>query len=209
MATGIVRPARRAYFSTPGTWTGTLRNQSGSRAEPEAVPHTTRPSAESRKRTQVERGIAVRRPGVVMIKTLTSLPAPKNRPSSTRYIHTPIRFPTRVNLRFRVLTRRFATCLPCQVESRDSNAASSRTVDAVAQMSDVRCVDHPGLRQVPSNARTVEQRSSDTAMSSSTRAMQRSFSRRGHSTHVDARRTRNSSRPWILNGSWRDGTLPG
>ena len=25
-------------------------------------------------------------------------------------------------------------------------------------MSDVRCVDHPGLREVPSNARAVEQR---------------------------------------------------
>src|SRR5215203_4069872 len=51
---------------------------------------------------QVDRGVAVRQPGVVIIKTLV-LPL-DSRPSDTRYSQTPIRLPMRSILRLRDVT---------------------------------------------------------------------------------------------------------
>jgi hypothetical protein len=50
----------------------------------------------------MDRGVAVRRPGVVIIKTLV-LPL-GSRPSDTRYSQTPIRLPMRIILRLRDVT---------------------------------------------------------------------------------------------------------
>jgi hypothetical protein len=51
----------------------------------------------------VECSTPVRRPGVVIINTLTFLLPLASRPSETRYIQTPIRFPMRTNLCFNVV----------------------------------------------------------------------------------------------------------
>src|SRR6185437_6464047 len=72
-----------------------LRNQSGSRGAPDAVPQTRNPSAVSRYRTQVECSTPVRRPGAVIIKTVMCLLWLASRPSDTRYIQTTIWFPMR------------------------------------------------------------------------------------------------------------------
>ena len=51
---------------------------------------STKPVDVSRYRTQVERGMPVRRPGVVIIRTVTLLLPLDSPPFSVRYIHTPI-----------------------------------------------------------------------------------------------------------------------
>ena len=76
-------------------------NQSGSLREPEPVPQTTKPAGVSRYRRQVERGMPLRRPGVVNIRTSTVLLPLDSRPFSVRYIHTPMWFPAQVKLRLR------------------------------------------------------------------------------------------------------------
>lgn len=83
----------------------------GSVREPEPVPQTTKPAGVSRYRTQVERGMPVRRPGVVIIRTCTFLLPLDSRPSSVRYIHTPVWFPARVKLRLRRVIAPTRTCL--------------------------------------------------------------------------------------------------
>ena len=81
-ATGMVLPALRAYLATSAA--PRFRSQSGSRVEPDPVPHTTGPSGVCRKRTQVKRGRPVRRPGTVIRGTFTSLIPLLSRPSSLR-----------------------------------------------------------------------------------------------------------------------------